>query len=332
MFHTRASPRSFALGFYLFFHLASCAVVVRRPAGITETEVTQTVTGLTPTATGLQVPKLGGGITNPAVTTGLQVLPVGQESDSLSPSTTTFTSTGSVATTISGVQTFVPTTIISTGITYVPIPTGQSENSDSGTASIHRTGAIVGGVVGVALLLMGGVVFFLRAVGSSRRSESPSKDAEQSMPSTPESSVDNPFADVDRESSVPYMDRIPAREHGLTHSNSVSIRQLYISDQVHRAKEQVAELEEMTSLLPRSSIASSAPGYSSRRGSEIPAGAVAEELANGSDREVLEVRDKLERALQQIEGLRNRIQELEMQRRSSWALGLSDVPPPGYSE
>ncbi|KAJ6520494.1 hypothetical protein C8R45DRAFT_62112 [Mycena sanguinolenta] len=132
VFHTRASPRSFALGFYLFFHLASCAVVVRRPAGITETEATQIVTGATSSTTGLQVLKLGGGITNPAVTTGLQVLPVGQESDSLSPSTTAFTSTGSVATTISGVQTFVPTTIISTSITYVPVPAGQSGNADSG--------------------------------------------------------------------------------------------------------------------------------------------------------------------------------------------------------
>jgi len=46
----------------------------------------------------------------------------------------------------------------------------------------------------------------------------------------------------------------------------------------------------------------------------------------------LEAQAKLESAIRQIEGMNNRIRELEMQRRSSWALGRSDEPPPGYSE
>ncbi|KAF7330137.1 hypothetical protein MSAN_02463700 [Mycena sanguinolenta] len=318
MFRTRASPRSFALVFYLFSQLASCAVIVRRPAVIIKSQSVST---------------LGGGITNP-VTTGLQVLLVGQQSASLSASTATFTTTSFVPTTISGEATFVPTTILSTGITFVPVPTGQSKNSDSGTASTRRAGAIVGGVVGVALLLLGGVILLLRAVGSSVRSGSPSKDVEQSMPSPLETSVDDPFVDANRESWVPYVDGIQTGEHALTRSDTVSTRQLHISDQVHRAKEQVAELEEMSSLLLRSSIASSAPEYTSRPGSGAHE-AAADEQANvydADDSEALGVQDKLEHALQQIEGLKNRIQELEMQRRSSWALGLSDVPPPGYSE
>jgi len=40
--------------------------------------------------------------------------------------------------------------------------------------------------------------------------------------------------------------------------------------------------------------------------------------------------DKLESAIRQIEALNSRINELELQRRSSWALELSDEPPPGY--
>jgi len=43
-------------------------------------------------------------------------------------------------------------------------------------------------------------------------------------------------------------------------------------------------------------------------------------------------RDKLVRAMREIEGLNSRIRELEAQRRSSWALGMSDDPPPGYHE
>jgi len=39
--------------------------------------------------------------------------------------------------------------------------------------------------------------------------------------------------------------------------------------------------------------------------------------------------DKLESAIRQIEALNSRINELELQQ-SSWALELSDEPPPGY--
>jgi len=62
------------------------------------------------------------------------------------------------------------------------------------------------------------------------------------------------------------------------------------------------------------------------------ASAEGDETANADDAESLGVKDKLESANRQIEALNNRIRELEMQRRSSWALGLSDEPPPGYSE
>jgi len=99
----------------------------------------------------------------------------------------------------------------------------------------------------------------------------------------------------------------------------------------------VAELEEMSILLRSSSNSSRENGPRLADGADHdipPSSAVhhddSEPVNPFSD--PLEVQAKLEGAIQQIEGLNNRIRELEMQRRSSWALGLSDELPPGYSE
>jgi len=119
-------------------------------------------------------------------------------------------------------------------------------------------------------------------------------------------------------------------------SSIISTRQLVISNQVNRAREKVAELEEISSLLRSSSH--SAREDRTRQASETdhdvrpPAAAGEDSVNNPSDADSLGVQDKLERAIRQIEGLNNRIRELEDQRRSSWALGRSDAPPPGYTE
>ncbi|KAJ7757628.1 hypothetical protein B0H16DRAFT_1824040 [Mycena metata] len=110
----------------------------------------------------------------------------------------------------------------------------------------------------------------------------------------------------------------------LTPSNTVSTRQLYISNQVNRAREKVAELEAETSTLLRQSSRSS---DSHQEG--IPSGT--DELS-ADDLNSSGIYERLERAIQQIEGLNDRIRELERERRSSWALGLSDEAPPGYIE
>jgi hypothetical protein len=60
--------------------------------------------------------------------------------------------------------------------------------------------------------------------------------------------------------------------------------------------------------------------------------AAAEEMPNDSSDPVGVQDDKLEHANRQIEALNSQIHELELQRGSSWALGLSDEPPPGYTE
>lgn len=159
-------------------------------------------------------------------------------------------------------------------------------------------------------------------------------------PQEPESpkEIRNPFDSefpLNRESWAPHIDTIQSREHVSTRSNTVSTRQLYIANQVHRAREKVAELEEMSTLLRSSSNSSheNGPRLIARADHDaLPvAPALHDEPVNPFS-DPLQVQAKLERAILQIEGLNNRIRELEMQRRSSWALGRSHEPPPGYSE
>ncbi|KAJ6601162.1 hypothetical protein DFH09DRAFT_1069831 [Mycena vulgaris] len=90
-----------------------------------------------------------------------------------------------------------------------------------------------------------------------------------------------------------------SRASSLT-TSTISTRQLYISNQVNRARKKVIELEEMSTILRSTS-------QSSRS-------------------------DKLELALDQIKALKAQIHELESQRRSAWGLGRSDEAPPGYTD
>jgi len=127
----------------------------------------------------------------PEGTPPLAVLP-GQVSTLLSSSTGIFTITSSVATDLGGVQTFVPTTFTTTGVTLVPIATTTTPSAaTSKSASTSRTVAMAGGIVGAAILLIGGILLclFLRkrrrnqALYLSSRPDSPLRDAERSMPS-----------------------------------------------------------------------------------------------------------------------------------------------------
>ncbi|KAJ7361027.1 hypothetical protein DFH08DRAFT_363767 [Mycena albidolilacea] len=303
-----------------------------------------------------QAPKVGGGADT---TTPLQVL-TGQATAGSTLSTGTFTiTTASVQTGPDGLTT-VPLTITSTGVTLVPVATG-GQTAPSKSTDPDKTAAIASVVVGgVAVLLIGGFILYLflrrgRAFYSRSRSRSPLTDAEQAIstiapqPSatpillalcfrrrgaakgteisivqrtdSPKETCD-PFDDsnANRKSWEPYIDRRPTREHRLSY-NTVSTRQLYISNQVNRARQKVAELEEMSTLLHSSTLFSRGSG--SRPGSGMTATAEGNEEDDSESRSVQET---LERAMQQIEELNNRIRELEMHR-----MRLS-ADPPDYSE
>jgi hypothetical protein len=91
---------------------------------------------------------------------------------------------------------------------------------------------------------------------------------------------------------------------------------------VNRAREKVAELEAMSTLLRSSTMSSSGESSSSQLGPGIIPTAVGDEPVNGDDSESRRVQETLERAVEQIEGLNNRIRELEMHR-----MQLSAHPP-----
>jgi hypothetical protein len=149
-------------------------------------------------------------------------------------------------------------------------------------------------------------------------------------PKSSENILDSEY-NVHRASLASYLDRVGQ----WTRSSTISTRQLVISNQVNRARRKVTELEEVSTLLralsnssredrtrPTSAIDHDVPPLAAEDGSvNIP-----------SDSDLLGVQVQLERAIRQIEGLNDRIRELEHQRRSSWALGLSDEPPPGYTK
>lgn len=125
----------------------------------------------------------------------------------------------------------------------------------------------------------------------------------------------NPFDDSNatRESWAPYIDRRQTQGSRSSY-NTVSTRQLYISNQVNRAREKVAELERMSTLLRSSTLSSRDSG--SRPGSGITATAVGDESTNVDDAQLRGVQEKLELAMLQIEGLNNRIQELEVHQKA----------------
>ncbi|KAF7362311.1 hypothetical protein MVEN_00577700 [Mycena venus] len=281
MAHIRASWRSIACVFYLFSHLSSFAIVVRKPA---------------PTESELDVPS--GSVIRPSVS------------------------------------------IITPAPIASPISLSAPTADSSFRSSVNKTIVAASVSIGVsgAVILVVFLVLFTRRRRELKRTQ---------RPETPKE-ICNPFdseavSDVDPAFWVSHLDRFQTGERGSTHSSSdvVSTRQLYISNQVNNARQKLAELEEISIHLRSSSINSArVSSWRSVSGIDhdanpVPSAAAEEnESANVDDPESFGVEDKLllERALREIEELNNRIRELEMQRRSSWALGLSDEPPPGYSE
>ncbi|KAJ7838753.1 hypothetical protein B0H14DRAFT_2788556 [Mycena olivaceomarginata] len=252
---------------------------------------------------------------------------------SLHSSTSTFTiTTAFVQTDLNGLLTTVPLTITSTGVTLVPVATTGSNSLASPKSTNATTVIIACGVVGVVLFLIAGIISCLfgphrqrsRAFCCRPRSRSPLADpevangTENSVVQRPESpkEICNPFDDSNakRESWEQYIDQCQTGEHRLSYNT------------VNRAREKVAELEAMSTLLRSSTMSSSGESSGSQLGPGMIATAVGDEPVNGDDSESRRVQETLERAVQQIEEPNNRIRELEMHR-----MQLS-ADPPDYFE
>ncbi|KAJ7157248.1 hypothetical protein C8R46DRAFT_422541 [Mycena filopes] len=184
---------------------------------------------------------------------------------------------------------------------------------------------IASGSIGSLYLVMIALVLWMLCARRRTRTKT-TRAAKADTPAELESRLDG------RESWAPYIDRADTL---LSPTNTTSTtRQLYISNQVHRARQKVAELEAETSTLLRANSANSS-GTASVRSASWTASDVGETVLRSPSlpgSPGVEDRDTLAGAMQQIRDLNDRIRELERQRRSSWALGLSDEPPPGYIE
>jgi hypothetical protein len=147
--------------------------------------------------------------------------------------------------------------------------------------------------------------------------------AEGENPFQPE----NPSEPDNRSSWETYMNRAGSSEQPMADDRTISTRQLYISNQVNRAREKVVALEQISTLLRSASQSSYSSASVSTWTARDDSDAEPTDLSNS-----LEVQDKLEHAIHQIEALNARIRELERHRRSAWAQGRSNEgPPPGYT-
>ncbi|KAJ7608749.1 hypothetical protein FB45DRAFT_1067237 [Roridomyces roridus] len=187
-------------------------------------------------------------------------------------------------------------------------------------------GAVVAVIIAVPFIIM-----------LCRRKRVPSKKTSiTSQPSLPEPESGNPEPayNIFHTSWQEHADDLRSIGRTLTSSSSASTtRQLYISNQINRAREKVKELEELSSFLLRSASSASNIQSDPQKGAEPQAADTiftAQEDNPGLLNRALE--ERLRRALDDIEQLNLRMQEMERQRESEWALGLSDEFPPGYSE
>ncbi|KAJ7917139.1 hypothetical protein B0H13DRAFT_340729, partial [Mycena leptocephala] len=203
-------------------------------------------------------------------------------------------------------------------------------SSSLDTSSNSTNNTIVPWAVGVGILtLLSLILCTIMHCRRSLQTRTQISPAQGSDSSKEIRSHINTAHDVHRVSWASYIDRV----RQLTRSETISTRQLVISNQVNRARKRVAELEEISTVL-RALSTSASREHRTRPTSEtdqdVPPPPAEDGSVSPSEPESLGV--QIEHAIRQIEGLNNRIHELERQRRSSWALGMSDEPPPGYTE
>jgi len=285
---------------YLFIHLASSAAVVRKSALMNSDDASPTPFVL-----------------------------AAQVSAVLSASITVITTRTFVPTTISGIPTFTDVLTTSTSTSLVPIGTTLQAEPNDDTPSHSHNPAVIAVSVSVGAIAVLSLILFV-----TMRRRRALRTRTQISPLQRQESFKEIRPYLGSKSDAHRASRAPDIHTDGRRSSIISTRQLVISNQVNRAREKVAELEEISSLLRSSSNSSREDRTRQALDLDVlPPAAVGEDSVNNpSDSESLGVQDKLERAIRQIEGLNNRIRDLECQRRSSWALGRSDELPPGYTE
>ncbi|KAF7334668.1 hypothetical protein MVEN_02297300 [Mycena venus] len=178
----------------------------------------------------------------------------------------------------------------------------------SSVSGSHRSrNIIVGTVVPIGLFILVSLAIWVRIRRRNRRAPHP------------EPRRMSPFMQAHVPQVPPSIASAPSDTHSVTAS---SVRRQYLERELRAAQEKlvdVGDLERRHHSISRAAPTSlfhsfSARGRSTRHNSErVP-------------------KSELDAARQRNEELLARIRDLEAQMESAWALGLSDEPPPGYSD
>nr|GAT43023.1 predicted protein [Mycena chlorophos] len=188
---------------------------------------------------------------------------------------------------------------------------------------------IVGPTIAVVsmLIALAGLAIWL----SNRRIRAEDEEAQRRQKKIQQINLDPELETLENIPPIPGLVRgtvpipEPSSSRGATITTVRTERQQDIAKEVNRTREQVAELVEEVRSTRSASLAASTSAGVNGRARRSAAGRMGSAAPSTREMEL-----RLAEALQQIERLNARIGELESHARSSWALGETDVPPPGY--
>ncbi|KAJ6561187.1 hypothetical protein DFH09DRAFT_1316301 [Mycena vulgaris] len=218
--------------------------------------------------------------------------------------------------------------------TTVTGETALPSNSAVAAKSQPSTGVIVAVVICV-LVILAGLIFlclFLRR-RKQRRRDSRSRDTLESPPQMAPSSLTMTTGTYPNSHIEPFTSPISAS----TSLSSPQQRQQHITNEMRLVRKRMEELRHTTnstsasSSAPESSVSSpsqtSAPSTSADATS---ADATSADATSADATSAAATSADLDRSRQQNDELQAQITQLEAQLQSTWALGLSNDPPPGY--
>ncbi|KAJ7433307.1 hypothetical protein B0H11DRAFT_2122412 [Mycena galericulata] len=215
---------------------------------------------------------------------------------------------GTPSTSATGSQRVVPLTR-SGGSTAIPTASGSHKSVPSTPRNALPAGAIVGIVLGVCSILSLGILLlvWLRRRRNRRRKSFTSLISIPSPASvTPYPSNGNASDDSDA-------------------GNISTVRRQYLQNELRAAQEKMVDTEDVEGHVDSTRTTRGSFPESKRRILRLLSTRSTTTTASGSTDQDPSLRERNEM-------LTARIRELEGQLKSPWALGLSDEPPPGYSE
>ncbi|KAJ6556831.1 hypothetical protein DFH09DRAFT_1280237 [Mycena vulgaris] len=261
-----------------------------------------------------------------------QALTVGSilTSSNLSPNSTETSSAPLAASSLASSSHSLRTTLLQNSLTGTSTshshgPTPTATTFKSSRLAKPKVGAIAGGALAAVAAIFGFFVWrylVLRATRKKRLASPTGRDTADLVRDIEARPPPNPSHPGEKKTAEPAF-KDPPR----TTQSKAQLRQQYLADELRTVQKQHEAL---------CRIERTAPVERAESGARVPAvaGSAPSDAANPADGgvETATTPADSESTQRQNEILRRRIRELEEQQQSDWAQGLSDQPPPGYSE